>query len=147
MQRTVRIAILAVALCAVILPIRLGGEARASAGYDSPYSYAQTFGTALRLLRIDLGCKISEKDPDGGYVLFDYLSPESGTRMHHGTIELVRQNSGTHVTVQLATLPSYHEQMVIDALAKKLATEHGAPPSHPKDPPAPVDAGAEPDAE
>jgi hypothetical protein len=35
--------------------------------------------------------------------------------------------------------PQYHEQMIIDALAKKLTTEHGEAPKKPKPTP---DAGA-----
>ena len=124
-------------------------EACASVAYESPYSFEQTFGTALRLLRVDLGCKITEKDVDGGYVLFDYTSTESGKRVHRGSIEVVRSKEGAHVTVQLPTLPRYHEQMIVDALAKKLTAEHGEPAPRPKPappPPADNDAGATSDA-
>jgi hypothetical protein len=54
------------------------------------------------------------------------------------------------VSVQLPTLPQYHEQMILDALARKLTTEHGDPPPRAKQapqPPPPDDAGAGGDAE
>jgi hypothetical protein len=146
MKQAALVAVLALSVLPVIIPVCWDREACASVAYESPYGFVETFGTALRLLRVDLGCKILEKDPEGGYLLFDYVSPESGKQIHHGAIELVRQGFGTHVTVQLSTLPSYHEQMVLDALVKKLAIEHGEPPLRPKDAPPAMDAGIEPDA-
>lgn len=123
----------------------VAGEAGATAAYDSPYTYEQTFGSALRLVRVDLGLKITEKDVEHGYMLFEYTSPESGKRVSQGSIELVGGKRGVHVTVQLPAMPQYHEQMILDSLVKKLATEHGEPPR--KEPPAPApvapDAGAD----
>jgi hypothetical protein len=115
------------------------GEAVASVTYTSPYSFEQTFGSALRLIRVDLGLKITEKDVDGGYLLFEYTSPESGKRVHQGSVEIVKGKETVHVAVQLPALPRYHEQMIIDSLAKKLAAEHGEPPKKAK-PPAPAPA-------
>jgi hypothetical protein len=135
MRRFVKVVILALALGAPALAVIDGGDAQASVAYASPYTFEQTFGSALRLIRVDLGCKITEKDDGNGYLLFDYTSPESGKRVHHGSIEVVRSKQGTHVAVQLPTLPQYHEQMIVDALAKKLSTEHGEPPPRQKNPP------------
>src|SRR4051812_34854496 len=120
--------------------------ADASVAYESPYSFEQTFGSAMRLLRVDLGCKITEKDADSGYVLFEYTSGESGKRVHKGSLEVVR-GKATHVALQLPTLPGYHEQMIVDALIKKLSSEHGEPPkTKPRSPPAPVEDGCASDA-
>ncbi|MEP7120392.1 MAG: hypothetical protein ABJE95_05770 [Byssovorax sp.] len=142
MRRLLSSLVLAAALALPALVIFRAGDAGASVAYDSPYSFEQTYGTALRLIRVDLGCIITEKDPANGYLLFEYTSPESGSRVHRGSLEIVRGRETTHVAVQLPTLPSYHEQMIIDALNKKLAAEHGNPPSKPR--PAPVpDAGAD----
>lgn len=102
--------------------------ALASAAYDSPYTMAQTFGTALRLLRVDYGFKVIEKDADNGYVLFEYTSAEAGKRSSSGSIELVDTRQGVHVTVKLPSMPQYHEQVFLDRLVKKLAAEHGEPP-------------------
>jgi hypothetical protein len=119
-------------------------EAVASVSYDSPYTYEQTFGTALRLVRVDMGFKVTEKDADAGYLLFEYTSPEAG-KPSSGSIELVRNNDGVHVTVQLPSMPSYHEQVLLDHLVKKLQAEHGDPPHHekPAPPPSDADAGAD----
>lgn len=134
--------LLAAALVAPAYVALGSGDASANVGYESPYTFEQTFGSALRLVRVDLGCKVTEKDADNGYMLFEYTSPESGKRQHRGSIEVVRNKKGTLVSVQLSSLPQYHEQMIVDALAKKLHAEHGDPP---RVRPAPVereDAGA-----
>ncbi len=120
-----------------------GTDAKAAAVFTSPYTFEQTFGTALRLLRVDLGCKITEKDLDGGYMLFEYTSPESGKKSYAGSVEIVRGKEGSLVTVQLPSLPSYHEQMVINGLVKKLSAEHGEPPKKAKPVAESADAGAD----
>ncbi len=146
MRKLVQIVLLAAALAAPVIVAVESREASASVAYDSAYSFEQAFGTALRLVRVDLGCKITEKDEANGYLLFDYTSPESGKRVHKGSVEVVRTRQGSHVSVQLQTLPRYHEQMIVDALTRKLLAEHGEPPkakTAPPPPPADADAGSD----
>ena len=112
----------------IALALSRSPDANASSAYASAYTYDQTFGTVLRLIRIDLGMKIVEKDKDLGYVLFEYTSPESGNRVSNGSVSMVTSKTGVQVSVQLPQMPRYHEQMILDALAKKLEEEHGAPP-------------------
>ena len=128
-------AIVVLAMLAPVLALTTR-DAAASVAWDSPYTLDQTFGSAVRLVRVDLGFKITEKDADGGYVMFEYTSPESGKKVSSGSIECVKTKSGVHVAVQLPAMPQYHEQMILDALMKKLIAEHGAAPAKPK--PAPV---------
>src|SRR4051812_45973603 len=118
----------AVAICIAVGMAATGGEAAAGVAYESPYTFDQTFGTALRLVRVDLGLKVVEKDEGAGYVLFEYTSPESGKRVSSGSIEIVKGKGNVHVAVQLPAMPQYHEQMIVDALVKKLISEHGDPP-------------------
>lgn len=141
-------------LFALTLPVSLlvwSGDVRASASYSSPYTYEQTYSTALRMLRVDLGLKVTEKDVENGYILFEYTSPESGKRVCAGAVELVKSKQRVQVTVQIPAMPQYHEQMIADVLAKKLSTDHGEPPKKTPTPPTPPppppagDAGA-PDA-
>jgi hypothetical protein len=105
--------------------------ASAKTSYDSPYTMTQTFGSALRFLRVDLGLKVIEKDADNGYLLFEYTSAESGKRLSSGSIELVKTAQWVHVTVKLPSMPQYHEQVFLDGLVKKLAAEHGDPAPKP----------------
>jgi hypothetical protein len=132
---------LSVALLAALFVALRSPEAGASVAFESRYTFEQTFGTALRLLRVDLGCKITEKDADNGYMLFEYTTSEGGKQVHRGAVEVVRSRQGAHVSVQLPSLPRYHEQMIVDALARKLVAEHGEPPARDKAPP-PTDADA-----
>jgi hypothetical protein len=141
MRRIVHVVLLAAALGAPAFMTLAAEDAYASVAYASPYTFEQTFGTALRLVRVDLGCKITEKDADNGYLLFEYTSPESGKEIRRGSIEIVRAADGAHVSVQLPSLPRYHEQMIVDALSRKLLAEHGEPPPRAKPPPLPESDG------
>ena len=117
-------------LVALVLPVSVlvwSNEVRASAGYSSPYAFDQTYSTALRMLRVDLGYKVTEKDAENGYILFEYTSPESGKRVCAGAIELVKNKQSVQVTVQIPAMPQYHEQMIADALSRKLTADYGEP--------------------
>lgn len=140
MRRILRLTAL---LLALILPVSVlvySEEVRASAGYSSPYTFDQTYSTALRMLRVDLGYKVTEKDAENGYILFEYTSPESGNRVCSGAIELVKSKQRVQVTVQIPAMPQYHEQMIADALSRKLTADYGDPPK----PPSPSDDGGAP---
>lgn len=136
MRRRARAALLLLlALCAPVAIAARADDASASVAITSPYTFEQTFGTAIRLIRVDLRLKITEKDVDAGYVLFEYTSPESGKSTYQGSIEIVRGGKeGVHVAVQLPALPRYHEQVIVDSLVRKLAEEHGEPPKKAKPP-------------
>jgi hypothetical protein len=122
--------------------------ADAKSAYESPYGYDRTWNAALRLVRVDNGWKVTEKDDQSGYLLFDYRSPESN-KTTPGSLELVRgagRESPVSVLVQLPQMPHYHEQVLLDTLASKMRREYGDAPVHRKvEDPAPDagDAGAE----
>jgi hypothetical protein len=106
------------------------GTAEANATIDAPYSYEQTWTAATRMLRVDMGYKITERDETAGYLLFEYTSPESGKRVTPGSIELLRPRSpgaAVHVTAHLNAMPDYHERVLLDALTRKLHAEYGEP--------------------
>lgn len=118
-------------------------EAHAKSGMESAYTWDQTWNTTLRLLRVDLGYKLVEKDEHAGYILFEYT--EKGTTSN-ASIEMLRGSSTIRVVCQIPKFPSYHESVVLDRLSRKLKDEHGLPPEKPKTPPdagPPVDAGPE----
>ena len=99
----------------------------AKAGFDSPYTLAQTYNAALRLVRVDMGLPITERDPSAAYLLFDYKSNETGQRVVPGSIEMLDSGRSIKVVVQLSQMPRYHEQVMSDQLAKKLREEYGEP--------------------
>jgi hypothetical protein len=137
-------AMIGVGVAVVIGLTALGADARST--YESPYGYDRTWNAALRLVRVDNGWKITEKDDGSGYILFEYRSPES-TKASAGSLELVRPpdaESAVSVLAQLPQMPRYHEQVLLDALASKMRREYGDPPAHKKSPAkAEADAGAD----
>jgi hypothetical protein len=124
------------AMLAVVAPQSCAERvAHAKSGMESAYTYEQTWNTALRLVRVDLGYKIIEKDEKAGYILFEYN--EKGTASN-ASIELLPGERTIRVICQIPKFPSYHETVVLDRLARKLKDEHGAPVEKPKPQP---DAG------
>src|SRR3954453_16247202 len=94
-------------------------DASAKSAYDSSYGFERTWNASLRLVRVDMNLKVTEKDESNGYMLFDYKSPESGKPVP-GSIEFIRsKDSGVRVIVQIPQMPGYHEQVLVDQLARK----------------------------
>ena len=132
-------------LTAALLALAWPAEARST--FDSAYGFDRTYNAALRLVHLDLGLKITEKDDKSGYFVFDYRSTDTGNKVSSGSIEFVRTAdpaAPVRVVVQLPQMPRYHEQVLVDALARKLREDYGDPPAPPK-PTAtpPADAGAD----
>jgi hypothetical protein len=116
------------AIAGVIALSATGAEAKST--YESPYGYERTWNAALRLVRVDNGWKITEKDESNGYLLFEYAAPQS-SKATAGSLELVRGRETealVSVLVQLPQMPHYHEQVILDALASKMRREYGDPP-------------------
>lgn len=120
-------------------------DAQAKTSVESAYGFDRTWNAALRLVRVDMGLKVVEKDDAAGYLLFEYKSPESGTKVSSGSVELVRpreEGGAVQVIVQLPEMPRYHEMALADALGRKMRNEYGEPPARaPKAPPR--DAGSD----
>jgi len=142
---------LAALVLALVLSPTAGASARASTEYT--YRYDQLWQATIRLLRVDLGCQITDRDDAIGFVMFDY--PGTGGRTHGGSVELVRSADDhgverVRVTVQIPTMPTYVEQHVLTRLQRKLREDFGLPPrvhvSRPAEPPS-DDAAEEPPAD
>lgn len=145
MRRPAALLVLAVlAMTGVGLLGSTDAEARVEA--DSHYSKLQTFNTALRYLRVDLGFKVIEKDEEAGYLLFDYVPPGDPKDICKGSIEVVKTRDDVKVFVQVPKMPEYHEMVLRDGLMRKLREEYGDPPPPKQEKPAkkpPADAGAD----
>lgn len=132
------------ALAVVAAVVSTSGEARAKSGYDSSYGYDRTWNAGLRLVRVDLALKVTEKDEANGYLLFDYKSSEGGPKAVPGSMEFIKAKDGSvKVVVQIPQMPRYHEQVLVDSLSRKLRQEYGDPPPRRKEAPAAPDAGAD----
>ena len=135
--------------------------ARARVQTDYAYAWAQVWQASVRLVRVDLQCPITDRDEEIGYVMFDYAD---GGRAHPGSVELVRTTGSDGVervraVVQIPSLPSWVERMLLDRLTRKLREDFGEPPrvarpvrterERPADPPPESPSGdesADPDA-
>jgi len=110
-------------------------EAQARKQTDHRYHYEQVWSAAVRLVRVDLRYPIEDQDPSIGYVLFQY---QDRGRAYPGSIELVRTRvegvEYVRTVVQIPSMPSYVEQMLLDRLERKLRAEFGAPPERPRPP-------------
>ena len=123
MRRSIRFIVL---LAAAILGLWFDScPATARADADTYYSLNQTFGAALRYLRVDLGFEVTEKDPESAYLLFKYRVPGEPKREVPGAIELVKVEKKVRIFVKIPQMPVLHEQMLRDGLLRKLAQEYG----------------------
>jgi hypothetical protein len=148
--RTVLATILVAA--SLLVPV---DTALARTTHEYVYPRDKVWNTSLRLVRIDLGCPLGERDADVGYFTFEYVD---GTRRYPGSVELVparvEGRDGVKVVVQIPAMPTYVERMVLDRLARKLVDDYGEAPAAPpaqrpaERPPAqrePAEPGARPD--
>jgi hypothetical protein len=92
------------------------------------YTYEQVWNAALRMVRVDLRLPVTDRDPEAGFMLFEYLDHD---KRFPGSVELVRGEKDrrpvTKVVIQVAGMPAYVEQMMIDRLGRKLKEEYGEP--------------------
>jgi hypothetical protein len=106
------------------------------------YPYERVWTAAVRLLRVDFGCAITEKDKEDGYFMFEY--PDRG-KTFPGSVELVASKNEdvdtVRVVLQIPAMPTYVEGMMLERLSRKLEQEFGAPkePKHPADGPGDAD--------
>lgn len=108
-------------------------DANARTAFQSSYTLDQNYGSALRMIRVDMGLKVTEKDPESAYIMFEYKSNESGQKVTPGSIEMVPQQGAVQVIVQLPQMPQYHEEVMANSLRKKLQQDHGDPPKRGED--------------
>ncbi len=117
---------LAAVLVALALAVPSTGFARRSDTHA--YRMDQMWSTVVRLLRVDYGFTIRDRDRDIGYLLFDY---PHGNRSVPGSIELVPIEEGgrpqVRVTLSIPAMPAYIERMILDRLTRKLREDHGQP--------------------
>lgn len=124
MLRRLLIATVLVA-AALLVPV-----ATASARTTNDYAYPRdkVWNASLRLVRIDLGCPLGDRDADVGYFTFEYVD---GARRYPGSVEFVatrvQGREVVRVVVQIPAMPSYVERMILDKLQRKLVDDFGEP--------------------
>ena len=108
--------------------------APAHAGVSRTYehSWEQVWSGTVRLLRVDRGFKIAEKDPDTGYILFEFKDSPRDERVYTGSAELIRAEDSTgrpvvRLTFNIAGKSSIPHDVLHRALVDKLKREYGEP--------------------
>lgn len=116
-----------IALFALVAALLVPAPAGARLSGEVDYDYEKVWRAAVRLVAVDLRFPVTDRDPDNGYLLFDYL--EQG-RSYPGSIELVPAEEGAsrvRVVVQVQGMPSYVERMILDRFTRKLLDDYGPP--------------------
>src|SRR5437879_3789315 len=89
------------------------------------------FSTAVRFVRIDKGCAITDRDQQSAYLLFEC---KDGKQVKHGALELYRTSEGVRAQLTLSEDPTYIELRFLELLERKLRDERGpplpTPPAH-----------------
>jgi hypothetical protein len=125
--------------------VAVPGSARAKREETFNYAYARVWTTAVRLLRVDFECPITEKDKDEGYFFFEYA--DHG-KQFPGSVELVPSKEGSvetvRVVINVSAMPTYVESMMLEKLGRRLREDYGEPKGPPPEAPKP-DAPQNPD--
>lgn len=127
-----------------VMAFLAGAAAEARTVRDEPYAYETTWNAAIRMVRVDFGYAITERDLETGFFTFAYR--ENG-RTIPASVELLHAEvdgrPGARVILQIPSMPAYVESMMLARLGRKLRTEFGEPPPPPARP-APPAAPSEP---
>ncbi|MFH1131569.1 MAG: hypothetical protein V1754_09545 [Pseudomonadota bacterium] len=97
------------------------------------HSYSAIWSTAIRLIRVDNGYKIRDKDKENGYILFVY--PGSGeVKDCAASLEIIptvdpEGFSQIRLQLSIAHQPTYVEVQFLEELENKLKQEQGDPPA------------------
>ena len=117
-----------IGLCDLALTWNAPAFARAQA--DLPYAVGEAYSTAVRFVRVDRGCKVTDKDADAAFVAFECL--DEG-RVKRGSLELFRVGApGPRevVRAQVTLGDDTHgmELRWLELFERKLRDERGNPP-------------------
>ncbi len=126
---------LSVLLAILLATLVSASPAEAKSSRKVSHAYESVWPATVRFLRIDEGLKISEKDSDTGYILFEI---QDDGKVYAGSIEVIRRKDysnrdAVELVLQIKDRPSYMELPILDRLMAKLRKELG----HPKRPQSP----------
>lgn len=105
------------------------------------YPFEQVWPTAIRYLRIDRGYKVTDRDEQAGYILFEFSL--DGGRIGSGSVEMFATEDAAgrpsvSVAVNTGAGPVHLPNSILDGIAAKVRAERGQPvdpPKHEQPPP------------
>ena len=115
-----------------------GGAAPAWARSEKTLAYPrdQVWPTAVRFLVVDERVKITEKDAEAGYAVFEL---RDDGKLFRGSLEVVAVNrdgrSAVRFVLQIEDRPSWLEIAMLRRLEAKLRADLGSPAPAPSEPP------------
>lgn len=125
--------------------LAVGGPAAARSEKTFAYERDAVWPTAVRFLIVDEKLKVTEKDAETGYALFE-LKEEGKT--FRGSLEVmtvvVDGRTLTRFIIQIEDRPSWKEIAMMTRLKQKLRAEHGAPSPPPTKKDRPPEGGPTP---
>jgi hypothetical protein len=136
-------------LAALAAAVLVTGAPPASARSEKTLAYPrdQAWPTAVRFLVVDEHARVTEKDAEAGYVMFEL---RDDGKLFRGTLEVVTlvRDGRTVVrfVLQIADRPSWLEIAMLDRLERKLRVELGSPSPAPDAPPPPRKDDPKPDS-
>ncbi len=123
-------------LVALVCLLALDTPSFARAGTDLPYPLGEAFSTAVRFVRVDRGCKVTDKDDEAAFVAFE-CSDDGRTK--RGVLEIFRVDHGVRAQITLGDDTHGMELRWLELYERKLRDERGTPVPTP--PPAPSHPG------
>ena len=127
------------------------GVAEARSEKTLAYPRDQAWPAAVRFIRVDAKLKITEKDADAGYVIFEFKEDHKTFRGSLEVIDIVKEgHKYVRFVMTIEDRPTWVEVDLLTKLERKLRVELGTPapePSprdRPKDAPTPDEPPAPP---
>ena len=140
---------LCLATIAVAVAVIAGGAAPALARSEKTLAYLrdQVWPTAVRFLVVDEHAKVTEKDAEAGYVLFELRDDGKTFRGSLEVVTVVRDGrTVVRFVLQIEDRPSWLELAMLARLETKLRVELGSPSPAPTRPDPPAKDAPKPDA-
>lgn len=104
------------------------GVAHARSEKTLAYQREPAWAASVRFLRVDAKLKVVEKDPEAGYVLFEFVEDK---RTFHGSLEVIEVEKDGRKAIrfilQIEDRPSWVEIEMLTKLERKLRAELGSP--------------------
>ena len=118
---------------AALVILLAAAPAAAKTTRDLSYSYDRVWPALVRFLRVDEKLKLTEKDAEAGYVLFELA--DSGKKFP-GAAELSKTTDdfgrpSVRLSIKITDRPAYMEAGIADRFADKVHEELGDPATPP----------------
>lgn len=135
-------------LGSLLLACALATPAGARSDKTLAYTRENVWPTAVRFLVVDEKVKVTDKDPDAGYVMFELRDEGKTFRGSLEVMTVVRdKRTSVRFVLQIADRPEWMEVAMLNRLERKLRTELGSPsptpvtpaPAEPKPPEPPAE--------